>query len=285
MNDRGPIGKGGWIGLLLLINSLKKEESVYGIRYEFLEDILPFIKNEAQPSVPLGNMFTNIIGNESAKINLQWNSIREQLYTEFDKALPVWIDKESLVLFAIKQAVLSELASLISSSIQKSDFINHPLAKIYKLDDYKIVSSYTTIETEFKNKERLIFRRGSRAGQQELELLLNSSEGTSLNFDTSLNTNTPLNDSKTIRIQESSQIVSGWIADVTYPGLDSDYKGLVSQSSARDFNNFVFSEERFLYVQMVNKSGMSDSELKEFVRRYHLPALIPSIIEIVNSLS
>ena len=174
---------------------------------------------------------------------------RKHLEQEFLAALPIWIDKDSVVLNAIKDAVVSILIATLKTYKEESDFINEDEAKAAKQEDVTIKLPKSYAPGSFKDKFRLIFRRGSVGQTREIEAVVDSVSGTRLLKTTALNTDTLLSSSDHIRITPSTGIVSGWIADVTYPGIEKE-------TSQQDGNDYIFSEENWLLVEVVNESDM-----------------------------
>lgn len=202
-------------------------------------------------------------------------NIYSHIQLEFDKSLPMWIDSKSPVLVAIKTSILDYLDSLLVDFIESGDFFVSNKAKAYKLNDFGINLNETLSGEVFKDKFRYLFRRGAEAVIPELQMLLDSTSSTVLKYSQDIDSPFVLEDADNISIQKSSDIVSGWIADVTYPGIDSD-----SYPDSEDKNDFIFSEEYFLYVSLKNESELSDDDIVEEIRHYYLPALIPSIFNI-----
>lgn len=207
------------------------------------------------------------------------SKFKEHIDREFEVSLPLWIDKSSLVLKAIKEAALSKVASIISQYNEESDFLSSNKAKADKQDDYSLRFSEQQVATRFKDKFRYLFRRGARISLAELQDILNSSDPTQLTSETELSSGFNLNNASNIRVTDSNSIMSGWIADITFPSIDSD-----NTPNAQDKNDFIFSEECFLLVEVANHSDFSNEELKEILLHDYLPFAIPSIVKFNLSL-
>ena len=100
--------------------------------------------------------------------------ILDHLSAEFNSALPVWIDKESMVFKSISISIIEQLSEVLTEHFENSDFFNSIKAKLFKQNDYLLLEHQENIEAQFKRKYRTIFRRGTYSLDQELSRLFKS---------------------------------------------------------------------------------------------------------------
>lgn len=218
----------------------------------------------------------------------------------FDKALPSWI-KENSILLSIRNTLSLFLSSFLNEYKLKSDFINSDIAKDFKQDDYSL---YEYDMSYFKDKFKILFSRGSINVLDELSRIVRA-ETFILLDSTELFEDTPL-DPTTVRLLLPNVVNSGFIMDITYPSINEisleDYDNLADLQQLSDYfdstdvilpqqyngldeqtlisNNYVFSEEVFLLLQLHNGSDFSNEELERIIRRELFP-VCPVIIEYI----
>lgn len=200
--------------------------------------------------------------------------LKNHLIAEFTNSLPAWVDRNSIILKAIRDSIILKIESFLLDFKQSTDIFISGEAKSHKLEDFNLSLNPKEAGFNFKDIRKLIFRRGSKSSLHEIALILKEQEYTPLSFNTELNKGKELKQNKRIKVSPSTEITSGWIADVTHPGIDSD-----TFKTADDKCDFIFSEEYFLLAEVVNTSDMSNSAFKDLLMRFHMPAFIPTIIK------
>lgn len=202
------------------------------------------------------------------------DSLREHIDNEFESSLPLWVERTPII-EGIKKTVVDAVYDLVSNYSDSSDYFVSDTARNYKQDD---VSLHEINQSLFKDKLKILFARGTKRAQSEIRRIVRAGE-TYLLEGTELFEETPLNDAK-VAILRPEELVSGFILGVTYPSLNRVSLSDLGIVPTDDFNEFVFSESKFLVVNVVNNSDFSDNALERILRREILPFQIPIIINI-----
>ena len=207
--------------------------------------------------------------------------LKEQLKQAFLRSLPLWISKDSPLLEAFADTTTQALSEMIYSHIEESDFLNYPKAQRNKQDDYTLYE-VDEVAQHFKDKYRILFRRGTALSLDEISRMVNS-ENARLFYDTQLFYDTPLGNENTVLVTPSNQIVSGFIAGITFPSINRVSLSLPSDTINSDLNEYVFSQRDFLVVELQNKSEFYSEELQEILMHNFFPFAIPALINFNKS--
>ena len=199
--------------------------------------------------------------------------ILDHLSAEFNSALPVWIDKESMVFKSISISIIEQLSEVLTEHFENSDFFNSIKAKLFKQNDYLLLEHQENIEAQFKRKYRTIFRRGTYSLDQELSRLFKSIDDI-LYYETYLYYDKLFLKQSTFELGDSRTLLSGWIADQTFPSINQVELGELAQDSCE----FMFSEKDFISLIATNNTDDSKDFMIEFIKRYLFPYQLISVI-------
>ena len=201
------------------------------------------------------------------------NILIDHLRAEFESATPVWVAKDSLVFSALENSIVETISDVLFEHFENSDFFNSALAKIYKQNDYMLIEHLDNVDIQFKRKMRTIFRRGTLDLDYEVARLFRSIDDT-LYYETYLYYDKLFSKSSVYDLKDSRTLLSGWIADVTYPSINLVETHISDETSCE----FLFSEKDFVSLTAVNNTDFSSEFLSEFIKRYLFPfQLISSI--------